>query len=182
MFSAASRYLHSRSDQNWEYLAFSAASSIMMSSRSPVLLHAWLDPRHVTSRSRTDRIDLIFLHWLLTCIEGDVSKFNKGLLRSAALSESRDWWVRYGYKLQKAACQQAPQVTTPFWPAKMSFPRFFQQPLLYLRWASHEKPAIFYSFIIGSAGPAMFFVGPPIRRWFGDDYERERIPLTYPGQ
>ena len=62
----------------------------------------------------------------------------------------------------------------------MASPRFFQQPLRYLRWASHEKPAIFYSFIVGSLGPAMFVVGPTIRRWLGDDYERERVPMTYP--
>ena len=63
----------------------------------------------------------------------------------------------------------------------MATPRFFQQPLRYARWASHEKPAIFYSILIGSLGPAMFVIGPPIRRWAGDDYERERVPLTYPG-
>lgn len=65
------------------------------------------------------------------------------------------------------------------WAQKMSGPYFFQQPLRYLRWASHEKPAIFYSFVIGSGGPLSFFVAPPIRRFFNDG-PREKIPLTYP--
>ena len=64
----------------------------------------------------------------------------------------------------------------------MSVPRFFQQPLRYLRWASFEKPAIFYSFVIASFGPGLFVIGPPLRRWWGDDYEREKIPLTYPSK
>ncbi len=64
-------------------------------------------------------------------------------------------------------------------PQIMSSPQFFQQPLRYLRWASHEKPAIFYSFVIGSGGPLSFFVAPPIRRFFNDG-SREKIPLTYP--
>ena len=64
----------------------------------------------------------------------------------------------------------------------MASPRFFQQPVRYLRWASHEKPAIFYSFVVGLIGPAMFLVGPPFRRWAGDDYERDRVPMTYPSK
>ena len=63
----------------------------------------------------------------------------------------------------------------------MSVPRFFQQPLRYLRWASHEKPAIFYSFVIASGGPLSFVIAPPIRRYFNDG-PREKIPLTYPSK
>ncbi|KAI9828280.1 MAG: hypothetical protein M1819_006618 [Sarea resinae] len=58
-------------------------------------------------------------------------------------------------------------------------PRFWSQPFRYIRWASHEKPAIFYSLCIGSLGPVFVAVVPPIRRQFGD-LPRERIPLTYP--
>ncbi|KAJ5665140.1 NADH-ubiquinone oxidoreductase subunit [Penicillium maclennaniae] len=42
----------------------------------------------------------------------------------------------------------------------MSTPQFWSTPLRYLRWASHEKPAIFWSLVIGSAGPVAL-VGPP---------------------
>ena len=63
----------------------------------------------------------------------------------------------------------------------MSSPQFFQQPLRYLRWASHEKPAIFYSFVIGAGGPLSLFLAPPIRRMFNDG-PREKIPLTYPSE
>ncbi|MCJ1367754.1 hypothetical protein MMC16_006888 [Acarospora aff. strigata] len=61
----------------------------------------------------------------------------------------------------------------------MSSPRFFSQPLRYLRWASYEKPAIFYSMVIGSMGPVTLLVVPPMRRRLGDG-PREPIPLTYP--
>lgn len=63
---------------------------------------------------------------------------------------------------------------------KMTTPYFWRQPLQYLRWASHEKPAIFYSIAIGSLGPLTLIVVPPIRHRFGDG-PRESIPLTYPG-
>ncbi|KAI9811971.1 MAG: hypothetical protein M1832_000635 [Thelocarpon impressellum] len=58
-------------------------------------------------------------------------------------------------------------------------PRFFSQPLRYLHWASLEKPAIFYSILIGSLGPVFVVAVPPLRRRFGDG-PREPIPLTYP--
>jgi hypothetical protein len=58
--------------------------------------------------------------------------------------------------------------------------RFWGSPIRYLRWAAHEKPAIFWSCIIGGLGPATFVVIPPLRRWVGDE-DPPRIPLTYPG-
>ena len=60
-------------------------------------------------------------------------------------------------------------------------PHFFRQPIRYLRWASHEKPAIFYSCCISMVGPLSFVVVPPIRRFFGDG-PREKIPMTYPSR
>ena len=63
----------------------------------------------------------------------------------------------------------------------MSKPQFWSTPLRYLRWASHEKPAIFYSMIIGTSGPVLLTVLPPIRRFFGD-VDPEPIPLTYPSK
>ena len=63
----------------------------------------------------------------------------------------------------------------------MSTPRFFQTPFRYMRWASHEKPAIFYSIVLGSLGPLSMPIVPPIRRYFGDG-PREPIPQTYPGE
>ncbi|OAL01163.1 hypothetical protein IQ06DRAFT_376748 [Phaeosphaeriaceae sp. SRC1lsM3a] len=58
-------------------------------------------------------------------------------------------------------------------------PRFFQQPLRYLRWASINKPAYFYSIIVGLMGPAMVVTVPPIRRYLGEE-KRPVIPMTYP--
>ncbi|KAG9240260.1 hypothetical protein BJ878DRAFT_430682 [Calycina marina] len=60
------------------------------------------------------------------------------------------------------------------------YPRFFKEPGRYVRWAAIEKPAIFWSIILGCMGPAMFVVAPPIRRIFGDDKPIAKIPLTYP--
>ncbi|KAH0846514.1 hypothetical protein AYO21_10134 [Fonsecaea monophora] len=59
--------------------------------------------------------------------------------------------------------------------------RFWGQPIRYLRWAAHEKPAIFWSCVIGGLGPATFVFIPPLRRYFGDQ-DPPRIPLTYPGK
>jgi hypothetical protein len=59
-------------------------------------------------------------------------------------------------------------------------PRFFQQPLRYLKWASINKPAYFYSIIVGCVGPIMVVTVPPIRRYMGEE-QRPKIPLTYPG-
>ena len=63
----------------------------------------------------------------------------------------------------------------------MSVPYFFSTPLRYLRWASFEKPAIFYSIVVGSLGPVFMVVVPPVRRRLGDG-PREQIPLTYPSK
>lgn len=63
----------------------------------------------------------------------------------------------------------------------MSKPHLWTNPLRYLRWASHEKPAIFYSLIIGTSGPVLLTVLPPIRRFFGD-VDPQPIPLTYPSK
>ncbi|KIN08037.1 hypothetical protein OIDMADRAFT_37335 [Oidiodendron maius Zn] len=60
-----------------------------------------------------------------------------------------------------------------------TIPRFFSQPLRYIRWASIEKPAIFWSIVIGSIGPVMVVTVPGIRNRLGDP-KRPEIPLTYP--
>ncbi|KAL2062075.1 hypothetical protein VTL71DRAFT_6341 [Oculimacula yallundae] len=60
-----------------------------------------------------------------------------------------------------------------------ALPRFFSQPIRYMRWAAIEKPAIFFSIIIGGLGPVTVFTVPPIRRMLGDE-QRPEIPLTYP--
>ncbi|KAF2431325.1 NADH-ubiquinone oxidoreductase 9.5 kDa subunit [Tothia fuscella] len=61
----------------------------------------------------------------------------------------------------------------------MSTPFFWSQPFRYMRWASHAKPAIFYSIIIGLTGPVLVATVPSIRHRFGDN-ERPLIPMTYP--
>lgn len=93
----------------------------------------------------------------------------------------------WDFQLTDKNCLLQPRVRLLF-PARnlrlsrpMATPRFFSQPLQYMRWASYEKPAIFYSLVIGSIGPASFLFAPPIRRFFNDG-PRERIPLTYPSK
>jgi len=58
---------------------------------------------------------------------------------------------------------------------------FWSGPIRYMKWASYEKPAIFWSVIVGAMGPAALVVVPPMRRWAGDETPK-RIPLTYPGE
>ena len=65
--------------------------------------------------------------------------------------------------------------------AAMSTPRFWRQPLRYMHWASVERPAIFWSCVVGCIGPIMVVTVPPIRRYFGDG-ERPPIPMTYPSK
>ncbi|KAF2084864.1 NADH-ubiquinone oxidoreductase [Saccharata proteae CBS 121410] len=60
------------------------------------------------------------------------------------------------------------------------YPSFWTQPIKYLRWASHEKPAIFYSIAIGCLGPVFMVAAPPFRRMIGDQVGRPKVPMTYP--
>ena len=58
-------------------------------------------------------------------------------------------------------------------------PFFFKEPFRYLRWASINKPAYFYSICVGLAGPGIVAVVVPTRRYLG--YERiAKVPQTYP--
>jgi len=58
-------------------------------------------------------------------------------------------------------------------------PFFFKEPLRYLRWASVNKPAYFYSICVGLAGPGTIAVVVPTRKYLG--YERiSKVPQTYP--
>ncbi|RFU32417.1 hypothetical protein B7463_g3945, partial [Scytalidium lignicola] len=61
----------------------------------------------------------------------------------------------------------------------VTYPRFFSQPIRYMRWAAIEKPAIFYSIVLGCMGPVLVLTVPTIREKLGDS-RRPQIPLTYP--
>ncbi|KAF2793978.1 hypothetical protein K505DRAFT_325068 [Melanomma pulvis-pyrius CBS 109.77] len=58
-------------------------------------------------------------------------------------------------------------------------PAFYKTPIRYLRWASVNKPAYFYSIVVGLTGPVMMVAVPPVRRYFGDG-PRPKVPMTYP--
>ncbi|KAI0535314.1 hypothetical protein GGR58DRAFT_448106 [Xylaria digitata] len=58
-------------------------------------------------------------------------------------------------------------------------PRFWAGPLRYWRWSAREKPAFFWSCVIGGAGPVILLTVPPLLKKLG--YERAApIPMTYP--
>jgi hypothetical protein len=58
-------------------------------------------------------------------------------------------------------------------------PFFYKEPLRYLRWASINKPAYFFSICVGLAGPGIIAVAVPTRKYLG--YERiAKVPQTYP--
>jgi len=59
-------------------------------------------------------------------------------------------------------------------------PVFWSTPLRYCRWAARERPALFWSVIVGAAGPALMPIVPPIRHYFGD-VDPAPVPVTYPG-
>ncbi|KAG8953607.1 hypothetical protein FRC03_011685 [Tulasnella sp. 419] len=48
-----------------------------------------------------------------------------------------------------------------------------------LRHQAHENPTIFWSLLIGFAGPVMAITVPPIRKSFGWK-PSEKIPTSYP--
>jgi hypothetical protein len=58
---------------------------------------------------------------------------------------------------------------------------FWSSPIRYLRWAQHEKPAIFWSIVLGAMGPPILFAGRPFREWIGDEIPKA-IPTSYPGE
>ncbi|KAK3935611.1 hypothetical protein QBC46DRAFT_397129 [Diplogelasinospora grovesii] len=58
-------------------------------------------------------------------------------------------------------------------------PRFWAGPIRYCRWAARERPAYFWSVVIGAMGPVMLVTVPPIRKALGDD-DAPQIPMTYP--
>lgn len=58
---------------------------------------------------------------------------------------------------------------------------FWSSPIRYLKWASYEKPAIFYSVILGCMGPVAIVAIPPLRRLAGDE-NPPLVPLTYPSK
>lgn len=58
-------------------------------------------------------------------------------------------------------------------------PFFWRAPLKYCRWAARERPALFWSVIIGAAGPVAMPIVPPIRHYFGD-IDAPPVPVTYP--
>ncbi|KAG5983742.1 hypothetical protein E4U55_007270 [Claviceps digitariae] len=61
----------------------------------------------------------------------------------------------------------------------MSSPIFWSAPVKYCRWAARERPAIFWSLVIGAIGPIALPIVPPIRRYFGD-IDPAPVPVTYP--
>ncbi|PFH62826.1 hypothetical protein XA68_11607 [Ophiocordyceps unilateralis] len=63
--------------------------------------------------------------------------------------------------------------------AMSSAPYFWSAPIGYCRWALRERPAIFWSIVIGAAGPIAMPIVPPLRRYFGD-VDAPQVPVTYP--
>ncbi|KAG6156659.1 hypothetical protein E4U35_001969 [Claviceps purpurea] len=74
---------------------------------------------------------------------------------------------------------ESPDSISTFPNSAMSTPLFWSTPLRYCRWASRERPALYWSVIIGLAGPVVMVVVPPVRRYFGD-VDPAPVPLTYP--
>ncbi|EDP44726.1 hypothetical protein MGL_1208 [Malassezia globosa CBS 7966] len=57
--------------------------------------------------------------------------------------------------------------------------RPFVNTLKYLQWASHARPVVFYSLLLGALGPVSVVVVPKYRAQFGWK-PAERIPVSYP--
>ncbi|CAI4211081.1 unnamed protein product [Parascedosporium putredinis] len=61
----------------------------------------------------------------------------------------------------------------------MSSPRFWATPAKYMRWAARERPAYFWSLVIGVVGPVSIPITLKIRELVGDE-NAPKIPVTYP--
>lgn len=61
------------------------------------------------------------------------------------------------------------------------FPRFWATPIRYLQWSARERPAYFWSIIVGAIGPISIPITLKIREWAGDE-NAPKIPVTYPGR
>jgi hypothetical protein len=59
-------------------------------------------------------------------------------------------------------------------------PLFWSTPLKYCSWAARERPAFFWSVVVGAAGPILMPIVPPIRHMLGD-IDPAPVPVTYPG-
>lgn len=59
-------------------------------------------------------------------------------------------------------------------------PHFWSTPFKYCRWAARERPALFWSVIIGGIGPVMIYPGRALRYRLGD-IDPPPVPSTYPG-
>lgn len=59
-------------------------------------------------------------------------------------------------------------------------PQFWGGPIRYCRWAAREKPALFWSVVIGGFGPVAVAPVRWLRFKLGDDTPPQ-IPQTYPG-
>ncbi|KAI6781910.1 NADH-ubiquinone oxidoreductase 9.5 kDa subunit-like protein [Emericellopsis cladophorae] len=61
-----------------------------------------------------------------------------------------------------------------------SAPHFWSTPFRYCRWAAVEKPALFWSVIIGGIGPVMIYPIRSLRYNVLNDPDPPAIPNTYP--
>ncbi|CAD6582540.1 MAG: hypothetical protein CYPHOPRED_002059 [Cyphobasidiales sp. Tagirdzhanova-0007] len=56
----------------------------------------------------------------------------------------------------------------------------FRNTYRYMQRQAHENPAIFYSILVGAAGPIAVIVVPPIRKTYFGWTPPPRPPTTYP--
>lgn len=73
------------------------------------------------------------------------------------------------------------RILTPRLASTMSSPRFWATPLRYLKWSARERPAYFWSLVIGAVGPISIPFTLKIRQLVGDE-DAPKIPVTYPGR
>ena len=87
--------------------------------------------------------------------------------------------LHYAFNTPLVAIVAISSPTTSMPALRGPFPKFWRQPIQYSRWAAHEKPALFYSVLVGGTGPILVLFAKPIRRIFGIKTP-EATPVTYP--
>ncbi|KAF8554415.1 N19M, NADH-ubiquinone oxidoreductase 9.5 kDa subunit [Imleria badia] len=56
----------------------------------------------------------------------------------------------------------------------------FRRTYRYLQYLAHEQPVIFWSCVMGTAGPVLALTVPSIRQKYFGYVPAERVPTTFP--
>lgn len=138
----------------------------------PLVVEMWLMLLQLPRFSLSLNLALQINHPATTCDQDNLLYFRDGTQPVNCVSRSSQHTLAHKDRTQLTCCNLEFTMSAA--------PLFWSHPLKYCRWASYERPALFWSVMIGAAGPVMIPIIRPIRAYFGD-VDAPAIPVTYPG-